>query len=125
MNENGQMELTPEQVIQIRQMSKEVIERAEAVKRLYNNPDFKSVFIKHYIEDEPKRLVGLLAASSFNLGGKKSEHREELLERMIGVARFNAFIHEVNQDANKAQKALEDLLEAERSYYSETDEEDN
>lgn len=123
MIENEPMTLTSEQVNHIRLMSKEAIERADALKRLYNNSDFKLVFIKRYIEDESKRLVSLLANHTFNLGGKKSEHREEILERMIGIARFNMFVQEVENEASRATKNLEDLLEAEKAYYSESVEE--
>lgn len=109
-------EITPEEAYAIREKNKFIIEKAEALLRLSNNADFKLVFLDEYINAEPSRLVQLLAEPTFNYGGKKAEQREDLQERMIGIARFSEYCRGVINLADIAKRDLEGLAEAEANY---------
>ena len=67
------------------------------------------VFIDHYMEKEPARLVHLLGDASVNMGDKKDAIREDVKERMIGIARFAEFIRSTYALANMAENTLHDL----------------
>ena len=41
-----------------------IIQEAEALNRLANNPDFRAVILQSYFRDEPARLVELKAAAN-------------------------------------------------------------
>ena len=47
------------------------------------------------------------------MSGKKNEHREEFIERIIGISRFSEFTRNVFRMAEQAHKTLEDLSNAE------------
>lgn len=104
-------EITIEQAQQLRSNCKEAIALAESLERLHNNADFKAVFLDEFITKTPARLVGLLADASINMGTKKNEHREDLQERMIGIARLSEYMRNVFNMANQATKTLSDLNE--------------
>lgn len=123
MNQNEQVRtITVDEVNQIRELSKEAIQEAEALERLQNNPDFKMVFLTRYFEKEPQRLVGLLG--DYNLNTKspadREINREEIKECMIGVARLRTFMRSIYQRATEAQKMLEDLQKSEEEFYANT-----
>lgn len=94
---------------EIRENCKKQIALADALTRLHDNPDFKMVFIDHYMEKEPARLVHLLGDASVNMGDKKDAIREDVKERMIGIARFAEFIRSTYALANMAENTLHDL----------------
>ena len=101
--------ITFEEAQQIRENCKHQIALADALTRLHDNPDFKMVFIDHYMEKEPARLVHLLGDVSVNMGDKKEAIREDVKERMIGIARFAEFIRGTYAMANMAENTLQDL----------------
>lgn len=101
--------ITFDEAQEIRENCKHTIALADALTRLYSNPDFKMVFIDHYMEKEPSRLVHLLGDASVNMGDKKEAIREDVHERMIGIARFAEFIRGVYAMANMAENTLKDL----------------
>lgn len=107
-----------EEAQQIRENCKHQIALADALTRLHDNPDFKMVFIDHYMEKEPARLVHLLGDVTVNMGDKKEAIREDVKERMIGIARFAEFIRGTYSMAHMAENTLQDL-NAEISQYSE------
>lgn len=101
--------ITFDEAQEIRENCKKQIALADALTRLHDNPDFKMVFIDHYMEKEPARLVHLLGDASVNMGDKKDAIREDVKERMIGIARFAEFIRSVYALANMAENTLHDL----------------
>ena len=113
-----QRELTQEQVNELREQYRNKIEVNEALNRLYSNPDFKLVFLKTYLEEEPSRVVSLLSEPSHNFGQSKEDNRTNAYEILIGISRFGQFLRSVNFTAGHAQKALDDLLEVEKKFYS-------
>ena len=102
-----------EDIERMKASAKANIELAEALERLYSNEDFKKVYLKHYLEEYPKRLVGLLAEPNFNLRGNKEAEREELMELMMGVSRFSYFNRTIFNRADQAHKELDSIHEAE------------
>lgn len=103
--------ITAEQANQLRTEYNRAIALRDHLIRLENNNDFQK-FIEEYTKEEPVRLVSLLAEPSFNLGGKKELHREEIQERMIGIARFKEYIRNVYLLASKAEQSLAELNKA-------------
>ena len=105
-------EITAEQANQLRESCNERIAIRNALQRLELNADFKKV-VEDYTEHESIRLVHLLAEPTFNLGGKKELHREEIKESLIGIARFSDYLRNIHRLAAQAEKTLEDLRNAE------------
>lgn len=105
-------ELTMQQAEKMKEECKAKIELDNALLRLEANPDFKRL-CEHYLEEEPARLVNLLADPNINLGSQKAVNREELQERMIGIARFSEYLRNIRLLAERANKTLEDLSQAE------------
>lgn len=101
--------ITFDEAQEIRENCKHTIALADALTRLHDNPDFKMVFIDHYMEKEPARLVHLLGDASVNMGDKKEAIREDVQERMIGIARFAEFVRGIYAMASMAENTLQDL----------------
>ena len=111
-----QHDVTLEQIAEMREDCKRYIDRADALNRLTNNADFKLVFIEGYTKDYAARLVGLLGEQNLNLGGNKVLEREEIMESLHGVARFQTYMNNVYKLANQAVNQLESISEAENEY---------
>ena len=111
-----QHDVTLEQIAEMREDCKRHIDRADALNRLANNADFKLVFMEGYTKDYAARLVGLLGEQNLNLGGNKALEREEIMESLHGVARFQAYMNNVYKLANQAVNQLESISEAENEY---------
>ena len=114
------MNITPEQANAIRKECKEHIERKNLLERLNKNPDFQAL-TKFYLEEEPSRLVQLYGEASINLGDKREVHREEIHERLIGIARFAEFLRGIHMLAQQAEKQLQDLQKAENEAVSDAE----
>ena len=106
------MDITPEQANAIRKECGEHISRRNLLNRLEQNPDFQA-FMKVYLEYEPIRLVHLYGEPSMNLNEKRELHREEIHERLVGIARFAEFLRGIRMIAQQAEKQLQDLDKAE------------
>jgi hypothetical protein len=105
--------ITVEQAKLLRKESQEKIELVQALERLYTNKDFNKLFMEEYLEKEPARLVHLLGEPAFNNHDKKSFYREDLQERMIGIARFAEYLRNIYMMADTARKNINALDEAE------------
>ena len=114
------MNITPEQANALRKDCKEHIERKQLLDRLNANPDFEAL-TKHYLEDEPARLTQLYGDPAINLPDKRELHREEIHERLIGIARFAEYLRGIHMLASQAEKQLEDLQKAEAEAVSEAE----
>ena len=117
MSEAKEVYLTPEDALRLKEECKEKIRIAEAYKRLEQNADFQKVFLQEYLEKEPKRLVHLLGEASYNYGGTKEEKREDIQERMIGIARLCEYTRNISAIAQMAQKNLDNIEIAENEHY--------
>lgn len=109
--------ITVEQAKAMREKCKENISRGQALNRLYDNADFKLIFLKEYIEKEPSRIVCLLGDASINGSSKKFEQREEFHESMIGIARFAEYLRKIFLQAELAEREMEMLADAEKRFY--------
>lgn len=114
------MNITPEQANALRKDCKEHIERKQLLDRLNANPDFEAL-VKHYLEEEPARLAQLYGDPAINLTDKRELHREEIHERLIGIARFAEYLRGIHMLASQAEKQLEDLQKAEAEAVSEAE----
>lgn len=65
-----------------------LVAKADALRRLCNNDDFKKVFLDHYLVDEASRTVRLLAEPSQQ--GQKEQ--DALQKQLIGIGQFDQFI---------------------------------
>ena len=111
-----QHDVTLEQIAEMLEDCKRHIDRADALNRLASNADFKLVFMEGYTKDYAARLVGLLGEQNLNLGGNKALEREEIMESLHGVARFQTYMNNVYKLANQAVNQLESISEAENEY---------
>lgn len=107
------MEITPAQMERLRRECNEKIELSNCLARLEKSRDFETI-VNDYLHKEPIRLIHLLGEPSFNMSEKKSMHREELQERMIGIARCAEYLRSIHLQAEKAEQTLEDLRKAEQ-----------
>lgn len=112
--------ITIEEAKQMREQYNKNIELDLALQRLQNNADFKLVFLENYLINESVRNVGLLGDPTLNYGNNKIVVREDLHERMMGIARFSEYLRYIPLNAQQAKKGLNDLNEAEQDYFSNT-----
>ena len=110
-------QITLEEMQEMKEENLKFIEREESLQKLLKNRDFKKVFTEYYCKDYAVRLVSLLGDHSLNLSGKKNEEREELTEKMIGIARFQTFMRSVELLADQARKNLDNIEKAKEEYY--------
>lgn len=113
MEERETITVTRDELFNLKNHCEKQVGLAQAMKRLENNPDFKEVFIEHYLKENASRLVGLLSDSSLNMSDERDRNREEIKERMIGIARFQEFVRYLYNIADQAVKTLEDIEQAE------------
>ena len=78
------------------------IELAEALQRLKNNPDFKLVFEKRFVNDWALTQIA-------NVGMYNMEARKGYLEQAIARGIFSAFMYEIEEDGKKAVEARREL----------------
>lgn len=114
------MDLTPEQANAIRKECNEHIQRRNLLNRLMQNADFKEL-IDFYLEKEPARLTQLYGDPAINLNDKRDLHREEIYERLLGIARFAEFLRGIQLIAQQSEKQLKDLEKAESEAMSEAE----
>lgn len=95
----------------LKETYKKYIEYAEMLDRLHNNKDFKSLFLEHYCEDFTIRLTNLLADPML------ADKREDLVESLVSIAKFNNFMRLVYTEATTAEKELTNITEAEVEFY--------
>lgn len=108
----SEVTITAEEANDMRKECEYWISLRDSLIRLFNNSDFKKVYLEEYEKNQAARLVSCLGNPSFNIGDKKAMHREELHECMIGIARFTEFNRTIINRANQAQRTLNDLTNA-------------
>ena len=113
MSNVQEIQMRIEELQELKRQCKIKIDVAEALHRLTQNADFKTVFMEEYVKKDSARLVSLLGDASINLGGRKDDHRCDIHERMIGISRFTEYMRLVEATAQQAEKTLEDIHQAE------------
>ena len=104
--------MTREELDQVKQAATHFIEMNEAYQRLLTNADFNKI-VDNYTKEEPVRLVHLLADASLNMSDKHQQHRQEINETLLGIARFTAYLRHIPLLADRARNQLEDLNDVE------------
>ena len=100
--------MTPEERKMMIESSKKYIHLGEVLERLDANSDFREL-VEFLVEKEPVRLVKLLSDASLNMSEKAEQHRKELMESLIGISRFAAFMRHIKILAEHAKKELDEL----------------
>lgn len=107
------IQITQEQAKFIEEACNEKIKIRDTMKRLLINPDFKLVFEEEYLKKESARLTLLLTEHTWtDEKDKKALRRENLMESLIGIAKFNNYIDQVFSLGNQAENQLNALREA-------------
>jgi len=88
------------------EVAKVGMERYEALKRLEQNTDFKSLILNEYLHDEPLRLVKALG----NPQAINQTFRDNLVKQMEAIANFQGML---DMTKNFGQNAPHMLLENE------------
>jgi len=96
-----------------KQELKEKVDLRDAIERLIRNEDFNKVFMKGYCENEAIRVVHLHGDEAFNQPDTKKQHREELQERMLSIARFSEYVRYTVIMGNQAQRELDEFNSSE------------
>ena len=83
---------TPTQELELIEVSIEhaqgLVAKADALRRLCDNEDFKNVFLDHYLVGEASRAVRLMAEPS-QQGPKEQDALQKML---IGIGQFDQFM---------------------------------
>lgn len=87
-----------------RQENKLQKDLADALKRLYSNPDFVLVFKTYYSETHVLALVSQLA-----LYDTQSLEHQELLKELNVISNFNMFLDRILTNGAMAEVALREL----------------
>lgn len=84
--------------------AKKSIALSDALERLQNNPDFKTVVQEAYFKEEASNVV--LAKAVPHL--RSDQHQKVFEQRIIGIGEFRQWLSEVVAQGNMARKALEE-----------------
>lgn len=102
--------ITVEEYNAMKEEDRDNIILLESLDRLLNNPDFKLVFLEHYMRNEAIRNVHLLGDPTLFLNNKDRENiREDVKEAMIGISRFSAYLRKIRNTGRMAMERLEQL----------------
>ena len=94
-----------EQTIELtRDAAKDKVELVEALERLQKNPDFQKVIMDEYMTNFPVQLVHSLAFPSM----QDAEQQASIDHSLRGVGELNMFFSVLHNQAQMAQKAMED-----------------
>ena len=97
-----------DETVALRNECANIISLRDSLKRLEANQDFARV-INNYLREEPIRITMLYGDAQLNQDEKRSQHRNELFERTVGIARFAEYLRGIYQRASLAEKQLYDL----------------
>ena len=97
------------------EQAKTSIEMADALERLYENKDFKTVITHGYFTDEASRLV--LAKAMPELSG--DEAQKDIENCIIAVGHLRQHLNSIFVKGNMAKKALHDAQDTREEILSE------
>lgn len=108
LTEQQQLQLINDEISLARKNAETAIKLAESVKRLLNNPDFKTVVAEGYFEKELKRI-----ALTISMNGNEELVKRDVV-RLKGIHCFREFLNNLLKDAETASEYLaqsdEDLI---------------
>lgn len=105
--EEDQIELTLEQYEEAKAHYQTIIERGDAARRLADNPDFKSLVLEGYLDNEPNRLANLMASGRLN-----DKVFSDCTRQIRSVADFREFMKDIINQSTMAEDELKGLEEA-------------
>lgn len=105
--EEDQIELTLEQYEEAKAHYQTIIERGNAARRLADNPDFKSLVLEGYLDNEPNRLANLMASGRLN-----DKVFADCTRQIRSVADFREFMKDIINQSSMAEDELKGLEEA-------------
>lgn len=88
--------------------AQEFIRRAEALERLYKNPDFQEIVVKGYFEREPIRLVHLKSDPNM----QAPDRQAGIIKEMDGIGSLRGYFQVIFMQGNQAQEAISESEEA-------------
>lgn len=106
--EPEEITLTLEQYEEAKDHCKGLIALGDAAKRLADNPDFKSLILQGYLENEPKRLAELMASGRLNNPVTVDSCKQDIL----AVGSFRNYMKSFVEQGNSARDELAMLEEA-------------
>jgi hypothetical protein len=80
-----------------------VIERNNALDRLFDNPDFVDVIRNGYLHEEAVRLVHLKAAPQM----QKPEHQTDVLRAIDSIGGLLGYFQKIGHASRMAEQAIE------------------
>lgn len=101
------IELNLEQYEEAKAHYQGIIDRADAARRLANNDDFKALVLTGYFENEPKRLVELMAS-----GKLPQQSMDNCVKDIESVGRFRNYMKMHMEQGRMAADELVLLEEA-------------
>lgn len=81
------------------------VDKADALKRLMGNADFKSVILDGYFKDKAVNGVSLLA----NEGIKRAGQRPDIMEMLVAVSQLQDYFKMILNLGSLAEDDMEDL----------------
>ena len=115
MSEEQVIQVSREEVEQMKKEAKRMVALGESLEKLLKNKDFIRLIQDSYLKDEPVRLVGLLGDSSVNMNEKRDLQRNDIQERLIGIARLAEYFRNVTGMKSFALRQLQELDQLEDS----------
>lgn len=88
--------------------AQEVINRAKALDRLHNNPDFLDVIRDGFLHEEAIRLVHLKAGPNM----QKPEHQADIIKAIDAIGGLIAYFQKIEYAAKMAESAIEQAEQA-------------
>ncbi len=87
--------------------AQKMIKIGEALQRLHQNEDFKTIVLEQYFKEEPARCVVMLGRLQHDLKACERIHAD-----LTAIGSFQRFLQTVNQGYHEALRATAELNEA-------------
>jgi hypothetical protein len=82
----------------------DAIDAKTSLDRLRKNKDFKKVFLKMYLEDEPARLTSLLA----HPGTQTEAMQTDIVYQLRAISEFGQYMTKIFQMGHSAKESLDE-----------------
>jgi hypothetical protein len=92
---------------------KKAVDLKNSVEKLYNNRDFKKVFLNVYFKEEPARLTGLLADDNM------IAHRNLIIEDMLSISGVQDFLRNIVRAGQAAEQKIKEADQLQERIYEE------
>lgn len=103
-DEEAVTHLTHEQYTEYKESCLHLLDLANKALKLAENPEFKSIVMEAYFDQEPKRLAGLMAS-----GKQTPKQFNECSEDLRSIGSMRAFMQDFIQKGQIAQDELDSL----------------